>query len=100
MYQTTRFHITNDCVLVLVNYTKIMYWFSFPVVKRPRRGVKHPPPSSTEVQERVELYLYSLSRVLWLLLGQTLPYLLYKNKITVLNKNELGLKTLFSENIT
>jgi hypothetical protein len=32
---------------------------SFPEVKRPERGVDHPPSSSTEVKERVELYLYS-----------------------------------------
>ena len=31
---------------------------SFPGVKRPGRGVDHPPPSSAEVKERVELYLY------------------------------------------
>ena len=30
---------------------------SFPEVKRPRRGVNHPPPSCSEVKERVELYL-------------------------------------------
>jgi hypothetical protein len=29
-------------------------------VKRPERGVIHPTPSSAEVKERVELYLYSL----------------------------------------
>jgi hypothetical protein len=34
------------------------YWVSFPGVKRPGRGVKHPPLSTAEVQERVELYLY------------------------------------------
>jgi len=34
---------------------------SFSGVKRPGRGVDHPPPSSTEVKERVELYIYSLS---------------------------------------
>jgi hypothetical protein len=34
---------------------------SFPMVKRPRRGVDHPPPSSAEVKERVELCLYSPS---------------------------------------
>jgi hypothetical protein len=31
--------------------------------KRPRRGVDHPPPSSAEVKERVELYLYSSSEL-------------------------------------
>jgi hypothetical protein len=33
------------------------YRVSFPGVKRPGRDVKHPPPSSAEVKERVELYL-------------------------------------------
>jgi hypothetical protein len=32
---------------------------SFPGVKRPGRGFDHPTPSSPEVKERVELYLYS-----------------------------------------
>ena len=32
---------------------------SFQGVKRPGRGVVHSPPSSAEVKERVELYLYS-----------------------------------------
>ena len=31
---------------------------NFPEVKRPRPGVDH-PPSSAEVKERVELYIYS-----------------------------------------
>jgi len=35
--------------------------FTFPVVKRPGRGVGQPPISSAEVKERVELYLYYLS---------------------------------------
>ena len=34
---------------------------SFPGVKRPRRAFNHPPSSSGEVKERVELYLYSQS---------------------------------------
>ena len=34
---------------------------SFPGVKRPGRGVNHPPTSSFEVKIRVELYLYSPS---------------------------------------
>jgi hypothetical protein len=37
------------------------YRVCFPGVKRPGRGINHPPPSSTEVKERVELYLYSPS---------------------------------------
>ena len=32
---------------------------SFPGVKRPGRGVDHPPPSSAEIKEKVELYLFS-----------------------------------------
>ena len=36
------------------------YWV-FPGVKRPGRGVDHPPPSSAEVKGGVEIYLYSLS---------------------------------------
>jgi len=35
---------------------------SFPGVRRPVRCVDHPPPSSAEVKERVELYLCSPSR--------------------------------------
>ena len=34
---------------------------SFPGVKRTKRGVDHPTPSSIEVKERVQLYLYSPS---------------------------------------
>jgi hypothetical protein len=34
------------------------YWVSFPGVKWPEHG-DHPPPSSAEVKEKVELYLYS-----------------------------------------
>jgi len=45
---------------------------SFPWVKRPRRGVDHPPQSSAEVKERVELYSPSWSS--WLVLGWTLSF--------------------------
>jgi hypothetical protein len=41
------------------------YRVSFPGVKRPGRNVNHPPPSSAEVKERIELYLYSPSGPLW-----------------------------------
>ena len=42
---------------------------SFPGVKLPGRNVDHPPPSSTEVKERVEPYLYSPSGPSWPVLG-------------------------------
>jgi len=42
---------------------------SFPGVKRPGSGVDHRPPSSAEVEERVELYLYSPSGPSWRVLG-------------------------------
>ena len=42
-------------------------------LKRPGRGVDHPTPSSAEVKERVELYLYSHSGPSWSVLGWTLP---------------------------
>jgi len=40
-------------------------------VKRPVRGVYHPPPSSVEVKERVELYLCSPSGPSWPVLRRT-----------------------------
>jgi hypothetical protein len=49
------------------------YRISFPGAKRPGRGVNHPPQSSAEVKERVELYLYSPSGSSWPILGRALP---------------------------
>jgi hypothetical protein len=45
---------------------------SYPWVKRPRRGVDHPTPSSSEVKERVGLYLFSHSGPSWPVQGWTL----------------------------
>jgi hypothetical protein len=42
---------------------------SFAGVKRPGRGVDHPPSSSAEVKERVELYLYTPCGPSWPVLG-------------------------------
>jgi len=42
---------------------------SFSGVKQPMRGFDHLPPPNTEVKERVELYIYSLSRPSWYVLG-------------------------------
>ena len=47
---------------------------SFQGVKRPGRGVDHPPQSSAEVKGRVELYLYSTSGPSWPVLGWTSLY--------------------------
>jgi len=40
-------------------------------VKRPGRGVDHPPPSSAVVEGRVELYICSLSGPSWPVIGWT-----------------------------
>jgi hypothetical protein len=45
------------------------YRISIPGVKRPGRGVDHPPPSSARVKERVQLNLHSPS---WPVLGRNL----------------------------
>ena len=45
----------------------------FTGVKRPGRVVDHPPPSSAEVKEIVELYLYSPSGPSWPDIGWNLP---------------------------
>ena len=47
---------------------------SVPGVKRPGRGVHHPPPSNAEVKQRTELYFCSPSRPLWSVVGWTLPF--------------------------
>ena len=44
-----------------------------PGVKRPGRGFCHPPLSSAEVKERVELYLYSTFGPSWPAIGRPLP---------------------------
>jgi len=41
-------------------------------VKQLGQGIDNPPPSSAEVKETVELYLYSTSRPPWSVTGQTL----------------------------
>jgi hypothetical protein len=47
---------------------------SFLGVKRPGRGVDHPSPSSAEVKERVELYLFSPFGPSWHVTGRILPF--------------------------
>ena len=59
---------------------------SFPRVKRPGRVVDHPPVSSGEVIERVELYLY-ISGPPWPVLGWTLPVPLPLSSLKMLTQN-------------
>jgi hypothetical protein len=63
----------------------------FPGVKRQARGVNYPPPSSVEVKERVEIYLYSLPGFHGLLEGK-LCFTKYEGRRMVLKsfkENEL-----------
>ena len=46
---------------------------SFQGIKRPGRGADHPPPSSAEVKESVQLYVYSPFGPLWPVLRWPLP---------------------------
>ena len=46
----------------------------FTGVKRPGRGVDHPPASSAEVEGRVELYICSPSGLSWPVLGRILRF--------------------------
>jgi hypothetical protein len=58
---------------------------SFPVVKRPGRGVDHPPPPRAEVKEKVELYIYSPPRFRGLFCGEIyfiFTYNIYNIKTT------------------
>jgi len=68
-----------------VSYT--MSTGSFPGVKWTERGVDHPLPSSAEVKERVDLYLYSLSGPSWPLLGRTLLHTLIIQLIILTYQN-------------
>jgi len=42
---------------------------SITAVKWPEHGIEHPPASSTDVKESIELYLYFPSGPLWPVLG-------------------------------
>jgi hypothetical protein len=56
---------------------------SFSGVKWPGRGVDHPLPSGTEVEKRVELYLYSPSGPSWPVVRWTLPLRLVRCTIHI-----------------
>ena len=59
---------------------------SFPGVKRSGRGLNHQPPSSGEVEERLELHIYSPSGPSWPVLGQTLSLLFVCQSIQDVSK--------------
>ena len=65
----TRPFRTSDPPSLLYNGHRV----SFPEIKRPGRGVNHPPPPSAEVKEREEMYLYSPYGLSWPVLGRKLP---------------------------
>jgi hypothetical protein len=67
LYSVMLISKTNYYFMIIINGT--MGTGSSPGVKRQGRGVDHPPPSSAEVKERVELYLYSRSGPSWPVLG-------------------------------
>ena len=46
-------------IMPIISGFNISTYCFLPGVKRPGRGVDHPPPSSAEVKEKVELNLYS-----------------------------------------
>jgi hypothetical protein len=60
-----------------------------PGVKRPGRGVDHPPPSSAEVKDRVELYLYSASGPSWSVLGRAF-YTYCSSTATIVTRTHLS----------
>ena len=50
------FHTHPDQLWDPPNLLHNGHWVSFPGVKRPGRGVDHPPPCSVEVKKREELW--------------------------------------------
>jgi hypothetical protein len=64
------------------------YLVSSPRAKQPGHDIDHPPPPSTKVKERVELYLCSPSGFSWPVLGWTLPYT-YSRISKLMNLNAL-----------
>jgi len=61
--------VRNVLVYPLIDLPHDGYRVCLEGAKRPEQGVDHPFPSSSEVKERLELYLYSPSGLSWYLLG-------------------------------
>ena len=60
---------------------------SFPGLKRPGRGVNHPPSSSAEIKERVELQLYSPFEPSWPLPGANLTFTFYYTAMHIIRSD-------------
>ena len=65
-------------------------------VKRPGRDADHPHPSSAEVKERVEPYLYSLCAPSWPVLRWPLPLLSWPLVVLYSVMTSLGLQQIIS----
>ena len=57
---------------LLLNGYRVFPWG----IKRPGRDIHHPPPSSFEVKERIQLHLYSRCGLSWPVLGWNFALLL------------------------
>ena len=64
------FHTHPDLPWGLPSFLYNGYRVCFPGVKRPGRGVEHPPTSSADDKERVELYFCYRSGPSWPVLGR------------------------------
>ena len=53
-------------------------------------GVNHPPRTSAEIKERVELCIYSLSGSSWPVLGRTSPFTFYVHVIATADFDRLA----------
>ena len=68
---------------------------SLPGVKQSGCGVDHPPPYSTEVNERANLYIFFLSGPSWPVLGRILPLYIHTQMFLWLpTENKLPLDNL------
>jgi len=77
------------------------YQLSFPGVMRSGRSAGQLPPFSTEVKERLGLYLYSPSGLSWPIVGWTSPLLRETHGVHIIKKKHFQLcKTLITLNDT
>ena len=75
------------------------YRVCFPRIKRPGDGVNHLPLSSSEANEIVELYIYSLSGPSWPVIGRNLPLSCVPTVLQCATHNIQFLNTKFNPHI-